>query len=458
MSDDEDQPQGPAAEDRSGITFEWEVHPRGRTQVQARALDRLFHCAAFRLDDSRERARFCRQVAARAGADLAIDVTAEVIEHSLLAMIDEMSAQQAEAAPPAPAQFQAVEGQPDPARDGFYSAGPDGPVQLTNFLALFDRDIKIRDGHESRRRFVGRLTLLGATSHFAIDAEDFANPHKLAAAIFAAAGPKAQILGRPELLRAAISACSEPTARVVTTDFGWSESGDAYLAPSARVDGRGAHATVPDDAVRIDLAGERCARHLDLAVPGPGEVEVLKRHVVEDLLTLHDRRVTFALLASVALAVLFRFVGGMNRPALWMVGLTGGGKSFAAKLFQNFFGDFPVELGSAVGAWLSTGNFLQRQGYFFKDASYLIDDYKSDVTRQADVVRLLQNYADGSARGRLNSDATSNVSREIRGIPSRLSGRSSSMGGSTSPDGLRARRRGPARAEGTSSARPTGMG
>jgi hypothetical protein len=81
-----------------------------------------------------------------------------------------------------------------------------------------------------------------------------------------------------------------------------------------------------------------------------------------------------------------------------------------------FFGDFPLESASFT-TWGATGNFIQRQGYFFKDALYLVDDYKPELAKfPQEVVRVLQAYADNTARGRLRSDATANVLRPIRGL------------------------------------------
>src|SRR5262249_25131697 len=64
-----------------------------------------------------------------------------------------------------------------------------------------------------------------------------------------------------------------------------------------------------------------------------------------------------------------------------------------------------------------TPNYLQRQGYFFKDALYLIDDYKPEVnSRHGAILGLLQNYADRQGRGRLRADASTNTTRPIRGL------------------------------------------
>jgi hypothetical protein len=47
---------------------------------------------------------------------------------------------------------------------------------------------------------------------------------------------------------------------------------------------------------------------------------------------------------------------------------------------------------------------------------YIIDDYKPEVIAQRDAVYILQNYGDGTGRGRLRKDATTNITRPIRGL------------------------------------------
>ncbi len=141
----------------------------------------------------------------------------------------------------------------------------------------------------------------------------------------------------------------------------------------------------------------------------------VKKHIIDDLLPLNTRVVTSSLLASTACSILQPFAPGVGRFGLWLTGLTGAGKSFVAKLFMSFFGDFPVSSGR-FATWSSTPNYLQRQGYFFRDSLFLIDDYKPEVIQHYNIVRILQTYADGTARGRLKSDATTNTSRPIRGF------------------------------------------
>ena len=281
---------------------------------------------------------------------------------------------------------------------------------------LILRDVLLDDGGEPRRRFEGRIHLLGKPSEYAMSPEEYANHRLFTTAVYAAGGPKARFLVKPEAVCRAVSALSDPVEERVTNVFGWNETASAFRFPSGRVDASGIHPAGGGDPVRVDLSGEDCARHIDLAVPAPGELPGLKAHVVGDLLGLTDRLVTHLLLAATALAVLIRFAPAMNRPALWLVGLTGSGKSFLGRLFANFSGDFPVNDGARLASWSSTGNFLQRMGWFFKDALFFVDDFKPEVARHADYIKVIQNYADGSTRGRLRADATSNVVRPIRGI------------------------------------------
>jgi hypothetical protein len=223
------------------------------------------------------------------------------------------------------------------------------------------------------------------------------------------------------VVREAVSTLSwspprQPRRRQVTTDFGWNADSTAYLAPGGAVTAEGFVEESDPKALDVDLRAEEHACYLGLLPPGPAEELLeIKHHVVQDLLRLHDRRITFSLLGATAAAVLGRFVPDADPFALGLVGMTGAGKSFLARLFTNFFGDFLVGSGRFPN-WNSTANFLQRQGYYFKDALYLIDDYKPEVVRHQDAVRILQNYSDRAGRGRLKVDATTNTSRPIRGL------------------------------------------
>jgi len=292
---------------------------------------------------------------------------------------------------------------------------------LTNFTLVIDEETTIHDDQEQRKVFRGKLTIFGKAHPFEIAAGDYADNNKLKAAIMQAAGVGAVISGRMDMVRTAISTLNwqpgkqQPLCRAVTTDLGWDEKGTAYRVPSGRVTTDGFILADQQD-MQVELGGEELAKHLDLQpLKDDKELQRVRKHIVDDLLQIHGSRVTHSLLASVAVAVMGRFAADAPPFVLWLQGLTGGGKSFAAKLFMNFFGKFPLSSGHFAG-WAATANYLQRQGYFFKDALYLVDDYKPEVVPHYQVVRLLQNYADGTGRGRLKSDSTTNTSRPVRGL------------------------------------------
>jgi hypothetical protein len=379
--------------------------------VMARRGGKLLHSDTLDPRNAKARAGLIAAVAARMAAE---DVGEEVAEAELGARLLEavevitQGGDGDEAVP----RYHVVEGSQDPELDGIYA----GPRQLINCDLRIVEEVVRRDGGEEERLFLLRVTRRGEGIGFRLPAADYAYGLKFISALMEAGGAKIQVSCRPEELCRAVSSLSDPTRTTLTTDFGWTPQGDVFLTPSVRIDATGIHETSPADQVRVDLSDEESARHLDLAIPSPSELSDLKRHFVEDLLGLTSRRVTYAMAAAPALAVLIRFAPEMNRPALWLVGLTGDGKSFLGRLFSCLFGRFPIADGSRLGSWSSTANFIQRQGYFFKDCIYLVDDYKSDLVRSADVHKVNQNYADMSARGRLYATGRANVVRPIRGL------------------------------------------
>lgn len=385
---------------------------RTQTRLTASLGGATVHQDVINVGSASSRQRFAEAVAERAGVDR------EEVKGRLLEIATELADlyDESEGGESSRAEYLLHTDCVEPERSGIYLDTGDDPVQLTNFLLQVIEDVCVLDDIRGHRMFRCRAVLNGTTSEFTIAAEDFASNTRLPEAIYAAVGAKTIILCKTHVLRTAISAVSKPVPRPVTNNFGWTHEGDAYLVPGGRIDANGFHPAGPDDPIRVDLEGEECARHLDLRPLDPEQVEPLKRHLVDDYRGLLDDRVMYCLLAAVALAVLQRFVRGKNRFSLWLVGLTGGGKSFVAKLAQNFFGEYPLEEGGRVGSWTSTSNFLQHVGYFFRDAIFLIDDYKYEVTRHSDVIKLLHNNADVSARGRLNADTTINVTRPIRGV------------------------------------------
>jgi hypothetical protein len=148
----------------------------------------------------------------------------------------------------------------DPTPSGIFDREQNDGSFISNFVLELDEDIAVLDDIENQRAFKGRLTIMGRSVPFRINAEDYADNNKLKAAIFQAGGPEVQIFGRMDQLRTAISAISVQDRtirrREITTNFGWKES--AYLVPSGRITGTGFE--VNDDlSLRVDLGDEEQA-------------------------------------------------------------------------------------------------------------------------------------------------------------------------------------------------------
>ena len=213
------------------------------------------------------------------------------------------------------------DGQPE--KYGLYDMSMEEPRQLTNFIMRITEDVHVADDLRPRRVFRGTIALLGAEHHFAIDAEDYGNNGKLTAAIYAAAGAKAEMHCKPELLRTAVSAVSGPALRRASTNFGWNSDKTVYMVPGGQITADGFQ-EADCSAVQVDLSDQEFAKRLGLP---PGSAEQLlatKRHLVDDLLRLcPDAKVGYALLAGAALSVLYRFTDGMNRVLLVGRGFVG---------------------------------------------------------------------------------------------------------------------------------------
>ena len=401
--------------DLSGVR----VSPRRfRVTVRDAGTGEILHVDILNLSSAAARATFARAIADRSA------VSRDFVAAELLTLAGKIQEQEADAPATAGVEagpnYLAIDAPDDADRHGLYSVSGSGKRRLTNFVAIIDEDVNVVDELADSRRFVGHTALEGRRGEFALTAEEFASNDKLKAALFRAAGPRAMILcPRIEELRTAISAGSAPARRTVTTTHGWVErdGGWVYLTTNGHVDADGFHQAKADHPILVDLGGDEVAGQLRLRRLDSEALARGRAHLAEDFLRLHDRRVMFPLLGAVALAALMPFAGATQRFALWIRGLTGAGKSFAAKLALNFFGDFDPAPGAGRFAnWTWTPNRLEKCGYFHRGVLFLVDDFKPELAGAAGAVRVVQGYADGHGRGRLQADTRTATVWPIRGL------------------------------------------
>jgi hypothetical protein len=313
------------------------------------------------------------------------------------------------------AEFRLVDDADDPELNGFYTTSP--LAQLGNFTMQIAEYIVIEDeeGHETRLRLVMRRG--SEERSFEMTAGEFASNGRLRTAIYDSALTGADLKAGADVLRRAIIALSHPAIRRVKTATGWTVDCSTFLVPGGFVDADGYHDSNPALGIpQVDLSACDNAQWLGLRRLTPEQLQDVKGHVVHELLGLHEPGVMRSLLGAAALAVLRRFAAPKSRPVIWLLGLTGSGKTFLASLLMNFFGDYALDASGRIATWGSTVNFLQMLGYYHRDCLFVADDFKMEMVRHAEVVRLLQNAGDGTARGRLRHDARTRATRPMRGL------------------------------------------
>ncbi len=293
-------------------------------------------------------------------------------------------------------------------------------TRFTNFVINLETDKQYLDEVESHRRIEGHiLTEDNTRCPFHISGRDFNNNPRFAEAIGEQGGVSCRFWNK-ELgdVRRATQELSRPVSITAYTRIGFLIDGeDRFFTPSVVISSAG---IAQNTETVIDLSEVEHARHLDFSILDEATFQATCRHIVDDLLDLTDHFVTYPLAGHTFISpFLSRLdtspLSSGERCILWITGITGSSKSFAALRFANFFGSFHV--GKSVNSWTSTPYQIQRVGHHHADALFLVDDFKAKNLsgRTEQVTQILQAYADGRGRGRLNSDASVKATYVIRG-------------------------------------------
>lgn len=283
---------------------------------------------------------------------------------------------------------------------------------ISNFIIEMDKEVEVFDGYDNKRKFEGKIRGSGWNRYFKLDAKSFFNDNKLREAIGEQAGARAQF--KPENvkhIRLASQKLSKIKQESVLKQFGWRDD-KTFLTPAVIITKDG---VAENSEIKVDLSEAENAKHLNLQILDNGLFEKVARHILNDLMPLHPPDVVYPLIGHAFIAPVMKFQNDTTRYVLWLKGITGCGKSFIARLFQCFFGLFIED--NTITSWTSTTNFIQMVGFYFKDAIFLVDDFKKgNIKNRNDLIQKLQTYADGTGRGRLNADSTTKQTRPILGL------------------------------------------
>ncbi len=368
------------------VVFTFDIDRRKRAAVTAACHGQLLHQDRFDVQSARRRSDFLKSVCKKLNDQFGIaatpnDFDSRLLNESRLSTNGERgdcesSNTQSHASHSAIA---------IPGADYGVHRTSDPLAKITNFIPKIERQTTLLDADDRTRLFIGRIQFPDREIPWEIDAKTFASDQGLKASLYQTAGMEIEINCKMDELRNAIAALSNPESSEATTDFGWSENLTEFRVPGAVISSEG-WKPAEDGDFTVDLAGTDIASQLGLQSPDESDVQQLKRDVIPALLGMAPRSVIFPLLGILWLPILAPFLSDARPFCLWLVGNSGVGKSYLARLIQRFYGDFRNYL-----SWTSTPNSLQMVGYYFRHAIALIDDYKPEVTKQNDVVRLIQN-------------------------------------------------------------------
>ena len=299
--------------------------------------------------------------------------------------------------------------------------GPKGAShtkQISSFIMTLKERLKVSDGITDVDVYKGHIKKNGFETDFQITHEDFVDERKLTSHIYRLLGPDKLLIDNILTVRNAINKDSDTKETIVLKQFGYDKTDedlkypDVYRSPTVLINKDGVH---KNDDVVVDLSAEEFASSLDLQILTDDDFNNVKTHIKEELLNLGNYEMTRMALAYTFLGIIFPFLDGdKTRFSFFVRGESGKGKSYIMAAFQNFYGNF-----ESIASWSSTANVLGRIGYFFKDALFLIDDFKKRMfgkqSAESAALTLLQNYADNTARSRMTMTLETAPTYVVRG-------------------------------------------
>jgi hypothetical protein len=300
-------------------------------------------------------------------------------------------------------------------REGYlFKLVDDKKACLANFHPeIVAQHVRMDEGVMNRRDFQVNLHFNGNTVPLMISSEDFCS-HRLVNHIVEHGGSDAIIYGNHKDLRiAAQELSSAPVAtKTITTSMGFNEQG-TYLAPGMLISAEGINDSPEID---VDLSEGNFSRNLGFLPPDQDLVRNLVGHLHDEFLQLKAHSATYPLISHIVLAAFASQIGriGKQKPVMHLQGPSGGGKTFLGNLAASFYGAFE----DRPLPWTSTANAIESEGFFFRDALFFIDDFKTAIVDPNKVTRIIQNSANSQGRARLSSGGGYKLTpmRGVRGL------------------------------------------
>lgn len=307
----------------------------------------------------------------------------------------------------------------------FYEIKDNGQLhRISNFVmeVLSQEEITSENTNSINGVLNGKLrTEKGEEFPFSISLEDYTKNEKLVTLIYKTLrvgdvniNPK-----KMDLLRMCIDKYSKPQIIRKTRDFGFNSEGTVYYSPSVRID---RDSILPNNDLIVEITSNTVSgqleKKLDLALDFSGRGEQYwKDYITKELPKIYkNSSLIIGIFAHVFEIFVRRSFGVIenNSPyILWYSGTSGVGKSSLMFIAQRLFGKF-----DKTYSFTATPYRVEYSGYFFKDAVFVVDDYKQanmSNTARSEYLQMMQNYADKVGRTRLTKDIEARESYFVRG-------------------------------------------
>lgn len=285
----------------------------------------------------------------------------------------------------------------------------DGPelVELSNFFIDITEERSVIDDNKVKRKlYIGQFIGRTVQANFEISSDDWIDVgefckyfQKIGGIEFGVSRNNVDILRQVVQQVAQVGREGVPPSKK-TVFFGvqgWHEG--AYLMPSVVVDKDGVK---PNTDKPVDNEGKEHASFLDFKLMSDSDTNEVLFHIKNDMLKTFPRDCVMFGLGFTMIASVFSYLGLRHRPILWFDGTTGHGKSALAELLQHFYGEFNNFVSFQAKP---TAKALMDYAYQFKDALFLVDDYKGRDRNESDsMLTLVQSSYDGAKRSTLGKD------------------------------------------------------
>ncbi|MHB8930241.1 MAG: hypothetical protein ACYC5R_06555 [Melioribacteraceae bacterium] len=287
-------------------------------------------------------------------------------------------------------------------------------IPMSNFLLQFTRQISATIDHSPTTKLEGVVKLSGGKEIKFTDFEAsmLGNIQKTKEFLHNLCGVEVAFFGNDRFLCEAIKYFNQETKKERALEFGYNAELTEYVTPDFIISRGG----ISSQSTPILHSEQWHNNTLGFTNVCPLTIDELIARIIEEYFRWDDPQVTFFGFAFAMLPIVFPFFREYvhGKPYLTFLGPSGCGKTTIARILQQFFGEFRT-----LFSWTSTPTAVQVAGNAFKDALFVVDDFKRQNFAYENMINkvmaMIQNYSDEHSRSRSNVNLKLRDEKMIKG-------------------------------------------